>query len=91
MVLSSVAWPFTQGPPFTVPVEVSKIIYSSETCHASNLTTFVLASEKLLEISYILFLSTQWKKIKLALQIVKSESVFRGTSPSLHHYKVANN
>ena len=23
MVLSSVAWPFTQGPPFTVPAEVS--------------------------------------------------------------------
>ena len=23
MVLSSVAWPFMQGPPFTVPVEVS--------------------------------------------------------------------
>lgn len=26
MVLSSVAWPFTQGPPFTVPEEVSNIM-----------------------------------------------------------------
>ena len=77
MVLSSVAWPFTQGSPFNVPGEVcwsySFSICTSMFFSIMDVVIFHAVAEELHEVSVVLFLATQWQEVKLGLQVVKSK------------------